>query len=84
VGVNDKTGAIPKSVDEIHPATFPQIAALPGGGDAEQESLRFLKRDGLLVQALFFTIEDNDWRLADVQLQRLGPIGVNEVQEVVH
>jgi hypothetical protein len=83
-GPNHKTGTPTKPVNELHHPVFPEFSPLSRARDALQKLRRLLRRDGWPFERLRLAFQDDDRRLAEVQLQRIRSIRMKKMQEIIH
>jgi hypothetical protein len=82
--VNHEAGAASRFVNELDHTVLSKFSSLPCVGDALQELLGVLGRNRWTFNWLLLSVNDDDWWLADVQLQPVCAIGMNNVQKIVH
>lgn len=83
-GKDHKTGAMSKPANKLQHAVLSEGSPLPRVRDAPPKPFCVLSCYRRPFKWLLFAIQDDDRGLADVQPQLIRPIGVNEVQQIVH
>jgi len=82
--MDHKIGATPKSVNELHRAIGAELSALSCVCDAVPKLLRVLGRNRWSFKWLRLAFQDDDRRLADMESQFIGSIGMKQMKEIVH
>ena len=77
---NDKTGAIAEPVEKLYLTVLSQLPPLPGVGDALQQPFSILKSDRRAFNLMILAINNDDWRLTNLQPQAIRSIRVNKMQ----
>ena len=82
--MNHKIGATSKSVNELYRTTLPEFSPLPCVRDALPKLAGVLRRNRWPFKWLVLVLQDDDWRLPDMQPQLVRSIGMEEMKEIVH
>jgi hypothetical protein len=83
-GVDHKAGALAKPVNELYVTMLSQVPSLSCVGDALQKLLRALDRYCGPLNLLVLAVDNNDWRLPNLQSEPVGSIGVEKMKQSVH
>lgn len=79
-----KIRALLKPINELHPTTLAKLPPLPGRANTLQKPFRHFQRDRETFDRVGLATDHNDGRSADVNLQPVCAVGVEDMQETIH
>jgi hypothetical protein len=81
---NHKIRASLKPINELHATTLPKLPPLPGRANTLQKPFRDFGRDRETFDRVGLATDHNDGRNADVNLQPVCAVSVEDMQETIH